>query len=272
MTPKPEGNAVRSILWILALTTLILTGCEAEEAPRIELPIVADGSLVAPTTTDLGYVVELSEARMVLSNVLFTVRGEAHAARRLSDWLIAPAYAHPGHFHGGEISGEMPGRFVVDWIQGHGQPLGTATLLAGNYESANFTFAYGTPDDGLPANDALLEHTAILRGVAKRIDDGQETAFVALIQANKGRDLIGAPFEIEISGQTQSQLGFRLATTDPYEGDSLFDGIDFAELAQGKELITFSESNDQEEVRTAYFRLRRTFQTHDHFEFVAFDD
>ncbi len=255
---------MKRILWV-AVALVFWSGCAAEEAPRIELQVVVDGSRVVPTKTDLGYTVELSDARMVLNDVLFTVRGEAHASRgkSLRDWLIAPANAHPGHYQGGEISGEMPGRFVVDFLAGDGAAMGTATLLTGSYESANFTFGHGDADDG------LMGKTAVLAGVATRDSDGKTFTFAAQIDSPKGRDLVGAPFNMNVTAQTSGKVGFRLTPTDPYGNKSLFDGIDFAALADGDDLITFSESEDNEEIRENYFRLRRTFQTHDHFEFVS---
>lgn len=255
---------MKRFLWVL-LSLMVLSGCAAEEAPRVELQVVVDGSRVVPTKTDLGYTVALSEARMVLGDVLFTVRGEAHASHKKSvgDWLIAPAYAHPGHYQGGEVSGEMPGRFVVDFLEGDGAVMGTATLLTGNYESANFTFGHGDGDD------FLLGITAVLAGVATRDSDGKTFQFVAQIESPKGRELVGAPFELKVTEQTSNKVGFRLTPTDLYGKKSLFDGINFAELADGEELITFSASNENEAIRENYFRIRRTFQTHDHFEFVS---
>ncbi len=254
---------MRRLLWV-AVAVVVLSGCAAEEAPRIEMQVVVDGSRVLPTKTDLGYTVALSDARMVLNDVLFTVRGEAHASHKksLKDWLIAPVYAHPGHYQGGEISGEMPGRFVVDWLADDGAVMGTATLLTGDYESANFTFGHGDAGD-------LLGKTAVLAGVATRDSDGKTFQFVAEIVSPKGRDLVGAPFDLKVTEQTVGKVGFRLTTADPFEDKSLFDGISFADLANDGELISFSESTDNENVLEAYYRLRRTFQTHDHFELVS---
>jgi hypothetical protein len=257
--------------FLLALLTSFcgLHACASpEEALRVQLSVTADPSGVAQVTSDLGYAIEVTEARAAIENLAFTIAGEAHTAslwRKVSDFLIPTAYAHPGHFQGGDVTGELRGRFIIDWLPGTDAQLGDATLLVGVYKSANFTLIRATEDDGVASDDPLLGHTALLRGRATK--GASDITFVALIDSPAGRELIGAPFEFEVKQDSRERLGVRLATVDPLEGDTLFDGIDFAALdSDGDGQVVIEETSTDVGVVEAYNVLRRTFQTHDHFD------
>src|SRR5690606_19404679 len=59
---------------MLALLAATLLGCGApQEAPRVQLPVFVDSSAIATVTTDLGYEVELTEARAIVENFAFTI-------------------------------------------------------------------------------------------------------------------------------------------------------------------------------------------------------
>ena len=82
------------------------------------VPVVVDAEGLAPVETDLGYRVRLREARMMVEDLSFTIAGEAHAAASgrfdlFAGWLVSRAYAHPGHYQEGDITGELPGRFML---------------------------------------------------------------------------------------------------------------------------------------------------------------
>lgn len=259
----------RTVAYVSVLSLFTLHACGSpEEAPRVEMAVATDSSAVAIVTNDLGYEVELTEARATVENLAFTIAGEAHTAslwRKVSDFLIPTAYAHPGHFQGGDVTGELRGRFILNWLPHSNAEIGTATLLAGVYKSANFTFVHASADDGVASDDALLGHTAILRGRATR--GATSVEFVALIDSPEGRELIGAPFEFEVKEDSRERLGVRLATQDPLEGDTLFDGLDFAALdTDGDGEVVIEESSSEAAIVDAYNLLRRTFQTHDHFD------
>lgn len=255
--------------WGLALCCCAPIACgHPEEAPRIRLPVVADPSATVAVTNDLGYAVELTEARAIVENFTFTIAGEVHASspwRSFADFLLPTAHAHPGHFHGGEVTGELRGRFVLQWLPESGAVLGEATLLPGIYRSANFTFAPAGIEDGLGPDDPLLGHTALLRGTAVR--EGVRIEFVAILDSPEWQELVGALFSFEVRAGRRERLGVRLATRDPLEGDSLFDGIDFVVLdMDGDGSLVIAEAAGEPAVIEAYHRLRRTFQTHDHFD------
>lgn len=257
-----------------ALGACLACGCADPHEPAVvELPVLVDDSGIEPMLTDLGYSVELTEARVVVQDVVFTVAGEAHAASEgplpfLAQLLSAKAYAHPGHSQAGDVTGELPGLHVLNWLPGSTQQLGVATLLQGRYSSANFTFGRGSADGG---TDAIHGHTAVLRGQAER--EGATVVFFAAIDSPRDRRVTGVPFAVEIGPETTGRLGLRLLTVDPEEGDTLFDGIDFEALAQAVATedgengrVALVADAEQSVVADAYEQLRRTFQTHDHFD------
>jgi hypothetical protein len=242
----------------------------AEEPPRVELPVGVGGGGIATVQTNLGYEVTLSEARLVIDDVEFAIAGETHAAslwKRSMDWLIPAAHAHPGHYQGGDITGELLGHFVLDLLGNEDNDFGLATLIVGRYQSSNFTFGVATRDDVAPG-DPLLGHTAVLRGRA--VSAERSVDFSVALDAFPARQLVGAPFDATVSESGASSLALELMTLDPLEGDTLFDDIPFADLpASTTGLIEMGGSTTDVTSTAAYNTLRRTFQTHDHFRFVA---
>ena len=234
------------------------------EAPRVQLPVVVDASGVAPVTTDLGYEVEVTSVRMAVQDVVFTVAGEVHTAfqwQTLVDAFLPTAYAHPGHYQGGEVAGELVGAFVVDWPADDGRELGVATLIAGTYSASNFTFGRGSAEH-LGADDPLVGHTAVLAGTARK--DGLTTPFTIIVDSPDERELVGVPFDATVGEDDTATLRFQLHTLDGLEGDTLFDGIDFGTLhADGDDVVVIEPS--VAEVEDAYDTFRRVFQTHDHY-------
>ncbi len=245
---------------------LLQLGCgQANEAPQVGLPVVVDSGGITAIDTDLGYRVELDEARVVISDLVFTVAGEVHTVallHRASEMLIRTAHAHPGHSQGGEVTGELPGSYVIDWASEEGRILGTGTLIAGTYTAANFVFASGTEALGLPADDPLIGHTAIIRGTATR--DGTSVGFTIVVDSPEGRELIGAPFEATIDADATDEIRFRFEPRDPIELDTVFAGIDFIALDDDQDGVVLITPDDVA-VETAYNDFRRVFQTHDHF-------
>lgn len=250
--------AAPACLWSIA-------SCDdPSEAPRVELPVVVNASGVTTVTTDLGYEVEVTSARVAINNIVFTVAGEVDTAslwQTLSEVIVSTAYAHPGHFQGGEVTGELLNEFVVDWPADDGRQLGVATLITATYSAANFTFGRGSAEE-LGDADPLVGHTAILSGAATR--DGRTTAFTIVVDSPEGRELIGAPFEATVGADATGTLNLRFNTADALEGDTVFDAIDFAALDADDDGVIVIEP-DVVEVEDAYNTFRRTLQTHDHY-------
>ena len=249
-----------------ALVICTLLSCDSpSEAVRVELPLVVDASSIVPVTNDLGYEVTLTSVRIALKDPVFTIAGEVHTAspgQRILDLLVPNVYAHPGHYQGGEVTGELSGEFVIDWIEDEGQSLGTATLIAGEYTAANFTFIQGGDET------VVAGHTAILEGSATK--DGTTTTFTITLDSPEGRQLVGAPFTEEIKEDSTGSLHFIFSPLDELEGDTLFDSIDFESLDEDGDHMLSIEP-DQEEVEDAYNVLRRKFQTHDHYTIQHID-
>ncbi len=247
----------------------ILHGCgDPEEAARVDLPVVLDASGIKQITNNLGYSVTLTGARLMMENLAFTVAGEAHTASlgtRVSNVLVPSAYAHPGHFQGGEVNGELRGRFELNWFDARTPTIGVATLLLGTYKGANFTFTTASESDGLPADDPLIGHTAILEGTATK--DAQTFNFSVTLDAPENRDLMGAFFEFVVTETTTAELGLRLLTQDSFEDETLFDDINFMALdSDGDGQVTILPATTTSPLQDAYNQIRRTFQTHDHFD------
>lgn len=251
---------INKVLCLLLVGTALACSAESEEARRIEVPVVVDTSaLFVQEPTDLGYRIEFGAARGVIKDLTFTQGGEVHTAqagpqrseRRRAvprpgplSWIIGTAHAHPGHLAGGDVLGELPGRHVINWLD-DGAPIGTATVVAGPFDGAGFVFAQGEAGDGL--TDPLLGQTLVLEGTATR--EGNTVGFIAAIDQDSDRQVVGIPFIVDVDGTRA--IGFGLI------GAELFDGIDFHTLAgdAGQVTLTGPDLN----------RLRRATQSHEHF-------
>ncbi|WAS99430.1 hypothetical protein [Nannocystis punicea] len=217
------------VLSVLSLATCLSIACApSQEATRVELAVAVDGGQLVDAPTDLGWTIHLDAARVATGDLEFTIQGEMHALARLWDLLVPPAIAHPGHYAGGDVTGALPGSFVLDWIAGDGVELGRAELLTGNYHGCNIAFRRA---DELPADDPLAGHTAQFAGTATK--DGQELAFTAILDLDVGASVIGAPFDLDVDEASDDTLGVQLRLHDDVSGAALFDGVDFAALDPG---------------------------------------
>lgn len=263
---------MRPVAVLAALALLGAVHCSGPvEAPRRTVPLVFAGCAESTVTTDLGYEVRVDRVRMVVRDFEFTTGGEAHVARwgGLPSWLVPTAIAHPGHSQGGEVTGEWSGRVALDWTSGD-LPLGRATLLLGEYQSANFTFDRAT-DGEFEAADSVVGAAALLEGSATKED--RATAFSVVLTAPEGRKLVGAPFRAKVTATTPSEIALEILLRDEEEGDTLFDAVDFTALdedADGE--LVLSESAESEDLVDATLRIRRAFLTHDHYRLVPRDD
>ena len=235
---------------------VLLSACGESQAPvQVELPVVINATGPAQSTTDLGYTVVLTEARIALSDVRFMSGENEHSSRLrpLYDLLVPTALAHPGHSEGGVIHGELTGSFEIDLVTATDLTLGPATLLATDYTSATFTLA---------ALSDQPEASFFLAGTASRND--MSTPFTIAIAAPAGREITGIRFEANVPPQPSSdaRISLRLTLDSLFREHSLFDTIDFAALASHGELHLEAGSAEP-----AYLELRRRLLSHDHVEF-----
>lgn len=262
---------------------LAAMGCDAsvEEPVPVRLPVVTASEGLTVVTNDRGWQVELERLVVALADLEFTIEGETHARlRRARELVLARAWAHPGHYAGGEVTGELTGQFLVDLAAPPGRLLGQASLLPGAYHGLNLTFraataadlelaacgrADGASDAGSDATsdvytrcpDELLGHSAWLSGRASR--DGRTIEFVALLDVAPATQMVGGPFDLIVGAATTATLGLTAYTRDPSEGDTLFDGLDFGALdADSDQVLAIVPG------QAAHNILARTFVRHDH--------
>jgi hypothetical protein len=243
------------------LSIALLGGCafDSELAERTTARIVVDGAAVTSIDTDLGYHVELAHCRVAIDTLEFTTDGEMHASllRPLWDLVVPDAFAHPGHDAGGEVVGELPGRHVFDW-RDDGALVGEAILLEAEYSGANFGFTRARVEDGVAPDDPIVGHTFEIVGTAALGDETWE--FSVLLDQDEGRRVVGLPLSLAVAGEEEVELGLQLFTRDATEGNTIFDGLDFARLDEDGDHVIVIEPDTE-----AYNLLRRSTQAHDHY-------
>ncbi|MEM7158698.1 MAG: hypothetical protein AAF799_38005 [Myxococcota bacterium] len=261
--PTPLASASARLAVALGLGTALSAGCafDSEVADRTAVDVVVDSSAIVTSETDMGYRVELSRCRMAIDGVQFTTDGEQHATLMgpVMDLLIPTAHAHPGHYGGGEVVGELRERTVFDW-RADGTMLGEAILLDAKYTGANFGFTRARVEDGVHPDDPIVGHTFQIEGTATL--DGERWEFSVLLDQDEGRRVVGLPLSLDVDPSEDQALvlGLELRVDDPVEGDSLFDGVDFAMLDEdGDHVVVLEPGSD------AYNRVRRNTQGHDHY-------
>jgi len=249
--------------WIACTAIACSAACDLDTslAPRVELDVVVQATERNFAADDTQ--IELTEARMMLETIEFTTEGEQHARAgllpALHDILVPTAFAHPGHSAGGEVVGEIVGRHVVDFLDAS-STIGIATLLAADYSGANFTFAVAEGANGLAEDDPLIGHTVVLGGTATRAD--VEVAFVAYVDQDEDRSIIGLPLSFTATEASTEQLALRFDAVDAVEGDTIFANIDIVSLdTDGDGFVEISADAQPE----AWANLRRNLQVHDHY-------
>ncbi|MBT8494758.1 MAG: hypothetical protein KJO07_17005 [Deltaproteobacteria bacterium] len=243
------------------LMALLLAACSGgNESTTVDLQVVTAPLDTATVTTDLGFQITLSEARLTVADVLFTTgENEQSLASRVWEWIVPSAHAHPGHFGGGEVAGELLGNFTLDW-QDTAQPLGTATLITGPFTGVDFLLRRS--EDGELGDPAFDGHSFYAAGTAEK--DGQSYPFTALVRFADGTAVIGAYFVAEIDDSSAGTLSLALSLQDSFEGDTLFDGVDFLALDGDEPTIDIRPGSPE------HNRLDRVLQSHDHYQ-IALD-
>ena len=243
----------------VVFAVLMASACTgSSEAPVVELPMSVSAAGIAAVDTDLGYTVTVSAMRTALRDIELTVLGETHESPSL---LGEAAWAHPGHSAGGDVTGELAGDLIVDWLA-DGAALGTASLIVGDYEGANFTFRRASAAaDALADDDPLVGHTMTITGSAS----GAVTVeFTAVIDIDEDTPMIGAPFAQLVTETAPARLAFGLLTIDPVEADTIFDGVDFAVADDDDDgVVAIVPGQDIHNI------LKRNVQVHDHYVVAA---
>jgi hypothetical protein len=246
---------------LLIAATLAFGVCDpaGTEPGPVSLPVVTADTGATPCTNDLGWVVEVSSLRVAVRDLELTIEGETHASLldRLRELAVPSVLAHPGHYAGGEVTGELPGEFVVDLASSAGQALGDATLLPGDYNGMNLHFRAAGEGDGLETGDPLLGHSAVIAGSAAKGEVA--IAFTAVLDIEDGTQMVGAPFELAVDAGTDATLALTAFTIDPSESDTLFDGLDFDALDGDEDGAVAIEPGQE-----AHNILMKTLVRHDH--------
>ncbi len=256
-----KKTVITTTALIVSVLAIGVCSPEGEEPARLTLPFVVSDAGIEPVENAEGWTVTLSAFRLAVADIEFTIEGETHAS--LSDLIVPPAMAHPGHYAGGEVTGELLGRFILD-LQGGEHPVGDATLLTGEYHGVNLGFRVADEQDGLDEDDPLLGHTAHLEGVATQGDRAID--FSATLDVAEGTEMVGGPFELSLTEETEGVMVLRVLTLDPSEGDTLFDGLDFGALDEdGDDAVEIAPGTAEHNV------LMKTLIRHDHYDTVFRD-
>lgn len=251
-------SATRTLFAVACLLSTTACDLNTALAPRVDLDVRVHPEPIDTFDTSEDITIELTELRTAVQAVEFTTEGELHA-RVLHDLLVPTAFAHPGHEAGGEVVGELAGRYVIDWLDAD-TVLGPATLLTTDFSGANFGFTRAQASDGLQADDPIIGHTFLIAGTARRGDDAVE--FVAYVDQDDDRSIIGLPLDFTASEASTESLALCFEPVDRIEGDSIFDGIDVIALDEDGD--GFVEIADDANVE-AWAMLRRNLQLHDHY-------
>lgn len=259
-----KKTIVMSACFVLVPLVAALCSPSGDEPARVTLPVEASGEGLEEITNDEGWTVTLSVFRLAISDIEFTIEGDTHAssAPGLLDLLIPSAYAHPGHYAGGEVTGELLGDFLLNLMDKE-QSLGDGTLLVEDYNGANIYFRTTDESDGLDKDDVLLGHTAHIEGSATK--DDVTISFTAILDVEDGTQMVGAPFELTVAEETSGTLTLQVLTLDPFEGDTLLDGLDFEALDEDDDNVVLIEPGSD-----AHNVFMKTLIRHDHYN-VAFE-
>jgi hypothetical protein len=248
------------ILWF---SVAAATGCaDAEPATSWQLPL----HTAAPSLTvqsDDGAILTFTGARVAVRDFTFETGGELHTTSPLWRVIVPEANAHPGHFNQGTITGELAGRFVVNFADPAETGL-SATLQSGDYVAASFFFDQFAADEAPDHAGACIHLTGDVTTAANTTH-----AVDITIVCPDDRQMQSAPFDARIrSGRGSIALSLELL--DPFEGDTAFDGIDWTELATLADpgtAIRLHESSPDGPLQDAYLTVRRNLLSHDHYLF-----
>ncbi|MBN2716392.1 MAG: hypothetical protein JXX14_11095 [Deltaproteobacteria bacterium] len=249
----------------VTLMACLMAACEptGDEPEAVTLNVVSRGSQLVAVENAEGWQVTLDRFDVCVANLEFTQEGEAHASllKRISDFLIPEAMAHPGHLAGGDVTGTLNGQWLISFLDAE-QRLGDATLLEGDYNGVNLSYCVADATVGVTADNPVYGHHAYFSGVAQK---GAATIqFTVQIDIVDTPKLWGGVFEMNVMSATTVTLALRPLTVDPFEGDTFFDGLDFGALDNdGDGVVAISAGIPAHNI------LMKTLMSHDHWSVVA---
>ena len=266
---KVGGDHVKynyALIQLVAIISVVLTSAcnEPKEAPKVELSVYTEANQWSSFITNLNYEIELERVQLVAKDLNFTTSGQLHSStlwHDITSSVVPTVHAHPGHSQGGEVIGELLGEFIFEWSPGDRKFLGIATLIAGQYSAAEFTFGYGSMESS-PFNDQLMDHSILLSGTATKNE--QVLSFLVTVDSPSDRKLIGVPFDAMVKANLNGELVIRFHGTDPSGAKSIFDQVDFLILDQDNDGVIVI-GPDMVAVEDTYNIVRRSLLTHDHY-------
>lgn len=201
----------------MALVSLVSFACGGTAATRRTFPLVVSpggGTLV----TDTGWTVTLSSAHASLAAVRFysgEVPSITRRAPRLQplDWVIASAWAHPGHYVPGEAMGELLSPVDVDLLKPE-TAWGEVNGVTGTYGSMEVTVGSG---------GVRLAGTAAKDGQTVTFDTGafvpqgpiQAIAFAHQMDTSPGKARLTVDLRAIVSRIDFAQVGASANPLDP---------------------------------------------------------
>lgn len=245
----------------LSLLWFGLSGCqESEEAPRHEIPVVADGGSLEAVETDRGWTVEFGVVEMRLRDVEFTVGGETHdtgevAWRQIYEALVPTAVAHPNHAAGGQVGGTVDGPVMARFEPGQTAELGIGTFLEGRYAGYDVTFAATESGDG---PESGLDADVMVRIEATARRDDAEVPFAIDIDDIDTSTVRGGALSMRLPDEDINAVAIEFSGQDPWSDTTIFDGIDFSDFE--------SESDERvgiDDTEVAYARIRSAVTAHE---------
>ncbi|OJH41259.1 hypothetical protein [Cystobacter ferrugineus] len=209
-------------------------------------------------TTDTGWRVELTAARMVLGPIyLFENASPLQPAptgrwlRRLGEVLVPSAHAHESFFSGGRVLGEWDREVVFDLLAEPGQArvLGRSPGIAGRARSLSLLLQ--PPSRALGAEAAALEgHSVWLEGTAER--EGQRVPFLVTVDFPAPVEMQRVDFvPIEVELEEEGLFVLELQPRRWFEG-ALFERLEVPE--EGARVKVTAES---QVYRALFVNLRR---------------
>jgi len=242
--------------WYLAKVALTVglcaTGCSSSgdgsgttgHAISLKTRAEVKDDLTQAKTNALGWSVTISEAHLSVGPLYYyagdPVLSQRHMDKRplrnafamIGDWLVGPAFAHPGHYIAGAAMGQMLTPTTLDLLAGSVN-LADGDGVTGSTNSAKFTWQ--SPPQGERAA-ALESHVILTKGVA--IKGATTIHFIAKAdepEVHDGDDkaeVAGCAF-----GSTPGESGVNMdgngTVTLTLSPSVWFDEVDFSYVAPG---------------------------------------